>query len=229
MELEGKVVVITGGSKGLGSALAMGFLKEGCKTVISSRSPSESTDTSSNTGATWVKADVRIEEEVMALAAEAVRKFGKIDVWVNNAGVRIPHNPIEDTDWKRAHEMMEVNYFGTVYGSKAALLQMKKQGSGTIINILSTSALQGRPNSSAYAASKYAAKGFTDSLRAESKDCNITVVSVYPGGMKTRFFDEQVPDDYNAYMDPGTVASKIIENVKAGTPLEELIIRRPSV
>jgi short-subunit dehydrogenase len=123
--------------------------------------------------------------------------------------------------------MMEVNYFGTAYGTKAALKYMKRQKSGIIVNILSTSALQGRPRSSAYAASKYAARGFTDAIRNEVKEDGIIVIGVYPGGMKTNFFDEQIPEDYDRYMDTREVGEKIIENLKRDKPEEEQIIRRP--
>jgi short-subunit dehydrogenase len=121
---------------------------------------------------------------------------------------------------------MEVNLFGTVYGSKIALIEMRKQGFGTILNIISTSALSGRPDSSAYCASKYAADGFTESMREEVKGTNIKVLSVYPGGMKTGLFDEKKPDEYVDYMDPSFVAGEVIENLKKGTPEEELVLKR---
>ena len=125
--------------------------------------------------------------------------------------------------------MMEINFFGVVYGSKVALVRMKKQKAGVIINILSTAALEGKPDLSAYAASKFAALGFTQSLRAEVKLSGINVISVYPGGMRTNFFDEQKPSDYEQYQDPAIVAKGIIDNLKKDRPEEELILRRPKV
>ena len=122
--------------------------------------------------------------------------------------------------------MIEINLFGTVYGSKEAIIQQKKQKSGVIINILSTSALEGRANASAYAASKFAVVGFTQSLRAEAKPFNIQVISVYPGGMRTEFFREQVPSDYEQYQDPKIVAEGILNNLKKDKVEEELILRR---
>lgn len=82
------------------------------------------------------------------------------------------------------------------------------------MNILSTSALKGNPKSSAYAASKYAQKGFTDALRNEVRGDNITVIGIFHGGMKTDFFNEQVPDEFDRYMDPVSVAQKIVTNLK---------------
>ena len=226
MKLKDKVIVITGAGKGLGKELAIMFAKEGAKVVISSRTKKDLDEVAKETNAFPIIADVRDEKQVKKLAETIIKKFKKIDIWINNAGVRIPHNNIEETDWKRAHDMIEINLFGTIYGSKEAIIQMKKQKSGIIINILSTSALEGRANLSAYAASKFAVVGFTQSLRAEAKPYNISVISVYPGGMRTEFFIEQVPSDYEQYQDPRIVAEGIINNLKKDKIEEELILRR---
>ncbi|HLC56249.1 MAG TPA: SDR family oxidoreductase [Candidatus Nanoarchaeia archaeon] len=226
MKLKDKVIVITGAGKGLGKELAVMFAKEEAKVVISSRTKKNIKDVAKETNAYPIISDVRDEKQVKKLAERTIKKFKKIDIWINNAGVRIPHNNVEETDWKRAHDMMEINLFGTIYGSKEAIIQMKKQKSGVIINILSTSALEGRANLSAYAASKFAVVGFTQSLRAEAKPYNISVISVYPGGMRTEFFREQIPSDYEQYQDPRIVAEGIINNLKNDKIEEELILRR---
>lgn len=226
MELKDKIIVITGGSSGLGKALAHTFKKEGCKVIISSHNEKELQDVGRELNADFIKADVIKEDEVKNLGGEVIRRFGKIDIWVNNAGIWIPHAPIEELDISKVHQMIEVNLFGTIYGSRVALVQMKKQGYGIIINILSTSALEGRPGSAGYCASKYAANGFTKSLRLELKPVNIQVISVYPGGMKTNLFQGQKPLDYENYMEPSYVANCIIENLKKDSPEEELIIKK---
>ena len=129
-------------------------------------------------------------------------------------------------DVERVRKVMDVNFFGTIHGSKAALMRMRKQGEGTIINILSTSALEGRANSSGYCASKYAADGFTKSLRKEVQGSEIKVFSIYPGGMRTNLFDESRPENYDEYMNPSDVAEKIVRNLKAENPEEEFVVRR---
>jgi NAD(P)-dependent dehydrogenase (short-subunit alcohol dehydrogenase family) len=174
-----------------------------------------------------VPADVTKEDEVKNLATSAVSKFGKIDIWINNAGVWLPLSPIEEVDMKRFHDMIEVNLFGTVYGSKMALIQMKKQGYGLILNVVSSSALAGRANLSAYTTSKFAEKGFTECLREEARLAGIEVVAVYPGGMKTALFDEKPPAEYEDYMDPEEVAQKIIGNLLSEKPQVDQIIKRP--
>jgi NAD(P)-dependent dehydrogenase (short-subunit alcohol dehydrogenase family) len=227
MELKNKVVIITGGTKGLGKAIATAFMKNEAKVVVCSHNEDEFENLRKE-GYFAVKADVTKEEELKNLLEITKEKFGRVDIWVNNAGIWLPHLPIEQTNWGRAHEVLEVNLFGTVYGSKIALSQMRDQGFGIIVNILSTSALEGKLNETAYCASKFAAMGFTKSLRKEVDGINIKVLAVYPGGMKTNLFDEKKPENYDEYMEPSFVTEKIIENLIKESPEEELIIRRNS-
>ncbi|MDP2650710.1 MAG: SDR family oxidoreductase [bacterium] len=227
MKIQDKVVVITGSSKGLGKSLACAFAGKGAKVVVNARNKDELMEVVNVIDAFPVVANVTKEKEVLALTDAVIDKYSRIDIWINNAGIWMPHVSIEEMDWKRVHELMEVNLFGTIYGSKAALIQMRKQGSGVIVNIISTSGLQGRPDSSGYCASKYAARGFTESLRAETVNSNIKVIAAYPGGMKTHLFDEQKPSDIDSYMEPEFVADKIIQNLMQDNPEEELIVRRP--
>ncbi len=223
MDLKNKVVVITGGSKGLGRALALRFLEDGSKVIVCSK---DGDFKNLENGIVGIKADVTKEDEVQALADKVIVDFNKIDIWVNNAGIWLPHKPIEETDWKRAHDLIEVNLFGTVYGSKIALAQMRKQGLGLIVNIISTSGLNGKINETAYCASKFAVSGFTRSLMKEVDGEKIRILGVYPGGMQTNLFDENKPENYTEFMDPNFVAEKIISNLKLEKPEEELIIKR---
>ncbi len=223
--LKDKVVVITGGTHGLGKALALNCYESGAKVVVCARDEA-GFDELVKLGILTVRADVTKESDLQNVMKVTLAKFGRVDIWINNAGIWLPHEVIEKTDWTRAHDIMEVNLFGTVYGSKTALMQMRKQEGGCIVNILSTSALEGRATSSAYCASKYAARGFTLSLQAEVVDSNIRVIAVYPGGMKTGLFDEKKPDKYSEYMEPSYVAGMIVENLEKDLPEKELIIRR---
>lgn len=224
--LKNKVVVITGSTKGLGKALASVFLSEKAKVIISARSKKEVEEVSKEIGAIPFAGDVTKENDMKNLVNFSVKKFGKIDIWINNAGIWLPHKPIEETNWKRAHDLMEVNLFGTVYGSKIALAQMRKQDFGLIVNIISTSGLNGKINETAYCASKFAATGFTQSLMKEVNETKIKVLGVYPGGMRTNLFDESKPKNYAEFMDPNFVAEKIVQNLKLKKPKAELIIKR---
>lgn len=224
MELKNKVIIITGGTKGLGKALTLSFLKENAKVVICAQNEEDIINTPK--GVLGIRADVTKENDLKNVAEITIEKFKEIDIWINNAGIWLPHLPIEEVDWKRAHDLIEVNLFGTVYGSKIALAQMRKQNSGTIINIISTSGLEGKINETAYCASKFAVNGFTESLKKEVDGKKIKVISIYPGRMQTNLFDEKKPENYNEYMDPLSVAEKIIKNLKKKSPKDKLIIKR---
>lgn len=226
MVLSGKIVVITGASKGLGKALAVEFVQEGSQVIISARSRRELNTSAREIGATPYAADVTKEKEVIRLAKFAKQRFGKIDVWINNAGITIPHSSLEDLDPKDLHHMMEVNFFGTFHGSRAAASIMKKQRDGIIMNIVSMSALVGRPRSIAYSASKWAVRGFTESLRLALQEKDISVIAVHPGGIKTTIFGKHPPKGYEDWMQPTYVAKKIVQNLKRDKPKEEIIINK---
>ena len=221
MELKDKIVVITGGSKGLGKAMALSFLKNGAKVAVCSRDEKRPEDLEENIF--WVKADVTKEEELKKLADFVVEKFGRLDIWINNAGILLPRTIAEDFDMEQVRKMFDVNVFGVINGSRVALRFIKKQGFGSIINIISDSAFVARPMSSMYAASKWAVNGFTKSIREANK--NIKIISIYPGGMKTEIFGANKPDNYDDFMDPDEVANRIIENILKDKPKEELIIQ----
>ncbi len=224
MNLQDKVIVITGASRGLGKALAQILARRKAKLLLGARSAEELEQVAREANASFVIADVSKEMDVGQLAARAIEKFGRIDVWINNAGVRIKRTPIEEVDTEKFHAMVEVNLFGTFYGSREALKQMRKQKSGVIVNILSTSASEGKPGASAYGASKMAAIGFTRFLRNEARDTGIKVIGVFPGGMRTSFHGGQVPKDYDTFLSPEGVAEKIVANLESDDPQEELTV-----
>ncbi|MBI5420830.1 MAG: SDR family oxidoreductase [Parcubacteria group bacterium] len=225
MKFKNAVVVITGAASGLGRELAVLCVKGGAKTIICDYAKDVLEKTADDIDAYPVVVDVTNEEDVMHLVEAVVQKYGSLDVWMNNAGVWLPHTPVEELDMKKVHHAMEVNAFGTMYGSKAAYIQMRKQNSGVIINVISISALSGRPGSAGYCATKYAASGFTKSLVLEAQDTNIKIIGVYPDKMKTHLFDENKPEDYDTFMEPSYVAKRIIDNLIQETPFEELIIK----
>lgn len=224
MDLHGKTVVITGSSKGLGRALAEAFLKKGANVVINSRSQDELEKIAEELECSYFAADVAKEVDIRKMGEHVLKEFGRIDVWVNNAGLWMPHSQIEDMDLDMVRRLMEVNLFGTIHGSRVAMRTMKKQGTGIIVNIISSSALVGRANSSGYAATKWAARGFTQSLRAALKTEGIQVVAVHPGGIKTEIFGEASIPGYENFMEPDYVASEIVENLGKKIPELELKI-----
>ncbi|MBI4054135.1 MAG: SDR family oxidoreductase [Candidatus Doudnabacteria bacterium] len=226
MELRNKVVVITGGSRGLGKALAKEFAKQGGKVIICASTQADLDKAAAEMGVRAYQVDVTKENEVIALGDFVVKEYGRIEVWINNAGISQARSRIEDIDLNQTRKSMEVNLFGTIYGSRTALRIMKKQGAGTIVNIVSSSALVGRPNSAGYASTKWAARGFTESLRMACEPGGILVMAVHPGGIKTGIFKGKLPEEYESFMEPGYVAKKIVENLQSEKPSQELIVNK---
>ena len=129
-------------------------------------------------------------------------------------------------DLEATHRVMEVNFFGTLYGSYKALEVMKERKKGTIVNIISIRALSGDVRMGVYTASKWAARGLTEALQHEARADNIKVVAVYPSGMQTNIWGKEHPAGYTSFMEPEFVANKILQNLMQENPEEELIIRR---
>ena len=221
-----KLEVITGSTGGLGKALAEEFIKEQAKVVINGHSVKKLREVSEEIGAVFCAGDVTKETDMQKLANFVVRKFGKIDIWINNAGANMPHSTIEKIDAKLAHKVMEVNFFGTFYGSRSAMKHMKKQKYGTIVNIISIRSLVPSPISVAYSSSKWAVRGLTEALRMILKPDHISVLAVHPTGMKTNLFGKVKPTGYKNYMEPSFAARKIIQNLKLQKPREEIILKK---
>jgi NAD(P)-dependent dehydrogenase (short-subunit alcohol dehydrogenase family) len=228
MILQEKTAVIVGGSQGIGRALAEGFINNGANVVIASRTQATLEKTAQEIGAESKVVDVRSEEDLRGLASFAIDTFGRIDIWVNSAGLfkKFPREKLLNMD--HAHEMFDVNFFGAVLGSRTALLNMED---GAVINILSSVALDARRSVGAklYAASKWALRGYVDALRSENEDNPVQILSVYPGGTKSHLHDEALPDDFANFMAPEYVVDKILANLQQEQPELDLIIKRPNV
>jgi len=230
MNLKNKVVVIIGGSRGFGEQLAKVFVAEGSRVIVASKTKSTIEAAAHAIGAAAFTVDVQNEADIRKLAKSVLEQFGSIDLWINSAGVFKVFSKVELIDMHRAHELFDINFFGTVFGSRTALSCMEEKG-GAIINILSSAALDATraKNAKLYAASKWAVRGYVEALRGENMNANIAIYSVYPGGMKTHLHDEALPVDFENFMDPHYVAKKVIDNLKQDTPEQDLIIKRPSV
>ena len=213
MKLEGKVVVITGATKGLGKALAAAFANEKCKLALASRSNEDlvkAQNELSKLGAEVIvqATDVAKEEQVQELAKKTIEKFGRIDFWINNAGI-LARGPVDEIKPEELKRVFEVNTFGTMYGCKYALAQMKTQKSGHIIDVISTTGDEGKPNESVYSASIGAIITFAQALRKEALEHKIKVTDFNPGGMSTELFKD-FDIDASGWMDPNEVAKVLV-------------------
>jgi NAD(P)-dependent dehydrogenase (short-subunit alcohol dehydrogenase family) len=194
--LEGKVVVITGGGAGLGRATALLFAEEGARLVIGSRDAARVeatvTDVRSAGGDIFGRQmDVSQEDEVAALVADAVERFGKLDVMFNNAGIPVPGNgriPFEMTtaeDWQR---LLGVNLSGVFHGCKHAIAPMRANGGGSIINSSSGAAFATLPGWAPYAATKGGINALTRALAVDLGPDNIRVNAICPAiGVSSNF------------------------------------------
>ena len=226
-----KNVVITGGNRGIGKALAESFIKEGANVMISSHEKDSLETVAKEIGAEYCVADVRKEQDIRDLMNAAVGKLGGVDIWINNAGImpKFPSGELIDMD--KATALFETNVFGYIFGCRTARDYMKNNGGGgTVINILSSAALDATrgENIKMYAASKWAVRGFTDAFRKEVEGLGIRVLAIYPGGTKTDLYAENTPSNLDEFMSPERVAKKTIEFLKSDSPENELIIKRPT-
>ncbi|HJR16190.1 MAG TPA: SDR family oxidoreductase [Gemmatimonadales bacterium] len=191
--LEDQVVVITGGTSGIGLATAKRAAKRGARVVLCSRNEAELRETvtliqDGGGTARSVVADVANQQDIERLAATAIEEFGGIDTWVNNAGVSFYGN-LTDVAIEDMRRLFEVNFWGTVYGARAAVARLRGNG-GALINIGSIVSDRAIPLQGAYAASKHAVKGFTDALRMELEEegAPISVTLIKPSTIDTPYF-----------------------------------------
>ncbi|MEI6772464.1 MAG: glucose 1-dehydrogenase [Planctomycetota bacterium] len=200
-DLTNKTAIITGGSKGLGLAMAEGLASAGANLVIISRNQKEAQAAAEKiiaeykTKAIAISATVTSEEEIQKAVATTIKEFGSIDILINNAGINI-RGPIDELSYEDFKKVQQTNVDGTWLPSKAVVPQMKKQKSGRIINLASTLGVVGLANRTPYATSKGAVVLMTRALALELAPFHITVNAICPGPFLT---DMNIPikDDEN--------------------------------
>lgn len=177
-----KVVLVTGGSSGIGKSIATWLTQHSYKVYGSSRNPSKFKD--QELGFPLVALDVTNKESISRAVAEILEKEGRLDVLINNAGVGIT-GPIEETPEEEIKKAFETNYFGPINMIKAVLPQMRKQSGGLIINITSIAGYMGLPYRGIYSASKGALEITTEAFRMELGQFNIKMTNIAPGDFAT--------------------------------------------
>lgn len=223
--LRGKTVVITGGSSGVGRAVAEAFALEGCNIVVAARGKEALDETVSlcrdlDVAAIGVPTDVSVAEQVENLAQTALQFNGRIDIWVNNAGV-MASGKFEDIPMKLNEQVIKTNLFGYMHGAYSVLPIFKRQNEGILINNVSIGGFMPAPYSAVYSATKFGIRGMMECLHGEISDFpNVHICNLYPqiqrstGNMHSAKYsglDFKIPP---FAADPRDTAAKIVELAK---------------
>ena len=218
MTLDGKVAVVTGGTKGIGFAIAEALSRAGAKVFVCARDKGEVRrvveDLSRHGHAEGEVCDVRSEDQLRMMLEECERVFGGIDVLVNNAGMGIFGKTVEKMSADEFRQTIETNLFGVFYACHYAIPMMKKRGGGYIINISSLAGQNPHPKMAAYNASKFGLNGFTEAMMQEVRQDNIKVSYVCPGSVNTYFGGDSPSNDQAWQLQPNDIADVVVDLLK---------------
>src|SRR2546426_12605501 len=183
---DNRTVIVTGGSRGMGSSHVRGFVAEGANVVIADVLEQEGRTVADELGdhAIFSRLDVTSDRDWAATVAAAEDAFGPVSVLVNNAGI-VRFGPIAETEPTVWRQVIEINLTGTYLGIRAIVPSMRKAGGGAIVNISSAGEMMAYPNNAAYVASKWGARGLTQTAALELGRDNIRVNSIHPGAIRT--------------------------------------------
>jgi 3-oxoacyl-[acyl-carrier protein] reductase len=218
MDYKDKVAVVTGGTKGIGRAIAEAFLKEGMNVFICARNKDEVKNAVEQFRALFpgnrisgAVCDVRNERQVGVMFQQCVAEMGGVDVLVNNAGIGIMGKRVDEMLPIEFRMVLETNLFGVFYCCHEAIPLMKRRGGGYIINISSLAGANPHPKMAAYNASKFALNGFTEALMQEVRHDNIKVSYIMPGSVNT-YFGGDVPTPDKAWqLQPADIARVCVD------------------
>ncbi|MFP4655665.1 MAG: SDR family NAD(P)-dependent oxidoreductase [Methanohalobium sp.] len=227
MELKNQIAVVTGGGRGIGKAICLALAKEGANIIPAARTQVDIEKTRKdveNIGSqsVAVQTDVTKEEDVKNLVSRSIDTFGRIDIFVNNAGVGL-RKPFVETSLDEFEKVIDVNLKGVFLGMKYALPNMLNNDSGKIINISSGAGKSGIPELSVYSASKFGVIGLTESTAREIGR-NIHIYAVCPGGVDTEMYRSMF--SHRPFLKPEYIAEKVVElcmpstNIPSGSSVE---------
>jgi 3-oxoacyl-[acyl-carrier protein] reductase len=218
MMLGGRTAVVTGGSKGIGFAIAEALAKQGSHVFICARDKGELRravdDLSRHSHAEGEVCDVRSEDQVRMMLEECERVFGGVDILVNNAGMGIFGKTVEQISADEFRQTVETNLFGVFYACHYAIPMMKKRGGGYIINISSLAGQNPHPKMAAYNASKFGLNGFTEAMMQEVRQDSIKVSYICPGSVYTYFGGDSRSDDQAWQLQPDDIAEVVVDLLK---------------
>ncbi|MDW7694772.1 SDR family oxidoreductase [Flammeovirgaceae bacterium SG7u.111] len=202
--MKGKVVVITGGNSGIGKALVKEYGSKGSKVAFTGRRPEAVAEAQAEFAALGIEvmgivADVSKEEDNKRMADEVLSQWGKIDILINNAGISM-RALFEDLDLSVMHQLMNINFYGTVYATKYCLPSII-ENKGSVIGISSIAGFRGLPARAGYTASKFALQGFLEVLRTEMRYKGVHVMIACPGFTASNIRKKSLTEDGTAQKD----------------------------
>lgn len=220
--LRNRVIVITGGSAGIGRAAALAFAKEGAHVVIAARRPDKLAEARAEIEALGAKClavvtDVSQQDQVEHLLDATLETFGQVDIWINNAGYGLSSS-VELTTPEEMERIWRVNYMGAFYGTQAALRQMRRQGRGHIMNVSSMAARFPLPLGAAYTATKCAMNGLTEALAMELLGSGIYASVIMPNVTESEFvkvMEKKIADSRTGWTGPVATAESVAKRIVA--------------
>lgn len=216
MKLEGKTAIVTGGTRGIGRAIAEALALAGVNVCITARKRSEIDVTIKELAAAGrgrlmgIAGDVRDCSQMKAVFDRAISEFGGLDILVNNAGIGI-FAKVEDMSPEDFRAVLETNLFGVYYCCHEAIPLMKHRGGGYIINISSLAGTNAHPQMAAYNASKFALNGFSEALMQEVRHEGIKVSYIMPGSVNTEFGGDSPSEEKSWQLKPADIAQVVID------------------
>ena len=216
--LQGKIALVTGATQGIGLEIARALAHEGCNLVLCGRNQARLRAVESELLRKQIRVlsapcDVRDEQSITRLFAVIRKKFGRLDILVNSAGIAHAFTPVRKLPLEKWNDVLVTNLTGMFLVTQAALPLMKR--GATIANVLSISSKRAFPNLAAYNASKFGALGFTRTLRGELRSEGIRVIALLPGATDTPIWDTLWPDAPREKMiHPATVAQALVSALK---------------
>ncbi|MEJ0054628.1 MAG: SDR family oxidoreductase [Bacteroidota bacterium] len=230
--MKDKVVIITGGSSGIGKAMAEEFGKQGSKIIITGRNKSDLDAAVSDLETKGIEvkgfqADVSLEEDNRLMAAEAVRAYGRIDVLINNAGITM-RALFEEAELSVIKKVMDINFYGVIYATKYCLPEIIRN-KGSVIGISSIAGYRGLPGRTGYSASKFALNGFLEVLRTEMLKKGVHVLTACPGFTTSNIRKRSLTKDGSAQKDSPRDEAKMMTAEECARHIYKATVSRKKI